>query len=197
MKTPPAVKGVRQLQSVLGLHGGHRLDSGNSTYCQARARLPVSLLEGGLSDTALAADQQAPQSAGLQGRPLKAADGSTVVLADTPENQEPYPQQKGQKPGCGFPIPKAATQHSVDLNRISFTGAMDALRHFASAMAQVQSAKKRRRLWDDFLHTLADDLVPDRPGRREPRAVKRRPKPYPRLNQPRRQFREDGQLAYC
>jgi hypothetical protein len=32
MKTPPAVKGVRQLQSVLGLHGGHRLDSGNSAY---------------------------------------------------------------------------------------------------------------------------------------------------------------------
>jgi hypothetical protein len=48
-----------------------------------------------------------------------------------------------------------------------------------------------------FLRSLAEDLVPKRPGRREPRAVKRRPKPYPRLNQPRHQFREDGQLSYC
>ena len=32
------------------------------------------------------------------------------------------------------------------------------------------------------------DLVPLRPDRREPRAVKRRPKPYPLLNKPRRKF---------
>lgn len=90
---------------------------------------------------------------------------------------------------------QAAREHQVDLYRISFTGAMDTLRHSATAMAQAKTAKKRRELWADLLHTLADDLVPLRPGRREPRAVKRRPKPYPRLNKPRRQFREDGQLS--
>jgi hypothetical protein len=37
---------------------------------------------------------------------------------------------------------------------------------------------------------LAADKVPDRPGRREPRAVKRRPKPYPRLMCHRRKFKE-------
>ena len=37
---------------------------------------------------------------------------------------------------------------------------------------------------------ITADHVPDRPGRREPRAVKRRPKPYPLLNEPRRQFNE-------
>jgi hypothetical protein len=37
---------------------------------------------------------------------------------------------------------------------------------------------------------IADDPVPDRPGRREPRAVKRRPKPYPRLTSHRGQFME-------
>lgn len=92
---------------------------------------------------------------------------------------------------------QAARQHQVDLYRISFTGAMDGLRHFASAMAQAKSAKKRQQLWEDLLRSLAEDLVPERPGRREPRAVKRRPKPYPRLNRPRHLFREDGQLAYC
>lgn len=92
---------------------------------------------------------------------------------------------------------QAAAQHQVDLYRISFTGAMDGLRHFASAMAQAKTGQKRRKLWEYLLRSLADDLVPERPGRREPRAVKRRPKAYPRLNQPRHQFREEGQPAYC
>jgi hypothetical protein len=33
--------------------------------------------------------------------------------------------------------------------------------------------------------SIAQDEVPDRPGRRDPRAVKRRPKPYQLLNRPR------------
>jgi hypothetical protein len=49
--------------------------------------------------------------------------------------------------------------------------------------------KLRRQLWEDLLRTLARDLVPLRPDRQEPRAVKR-PKPYPLLNQPRRRFVE-------
>ncbi len=36
---------------------------------------------------------------------------------------------------------------------------------------------------------IAQIRVADRPGRAEPRAVKRRPKPYPRLNKPRRKAR--------
>jgi len=94
-------------------------------------------------------------------------------------------------------LSQAAREHHVDLYRISFAAAMDALRHSASAMAQAKTAKKRRQLWDDLLRSLAEDLVPERPGRREPRAVKRRPKPYPRFNKPRHQFREAGQLSHC
>jgi hypothetical protein len=104
---------VQQLQSVMALHGVHNLDSGNSGYCQARARLPVYLLEQGLRDTAAAAERSAPQTRGLQGRPLKAADGSTVVLADTPKNQRKYPQQKSQKRGCGFPILRLSVVFSL------------------------------------------------------------------------------------
>jgi hypothetical protein len=389
---------VRQLQSVMALHGVFNLDPDNSAYCQARARLPIRLLEEGLHDTAVAAECAAPERSLLQGRPIKASDGSTVSLADTPKNQKKYPQQKGQKPGCGFPIMRisvlfslqsgavlqvakgsyyqhelrlfhtlhdqlqagdivlydragghyvlaaqlgqlnvdlisrvlirnidwhrgkrlgkhdrlvvwkkggnkpayltpeqwaalpvqitvrvlkvkitrkgcrtqevtlvttlldpvqypaaqiaeaylrrwrlelclddlkttlgmdtlrclspamvekellafmiahnllrwvmtqAAREHKVDLDRISFTGAMDALRQFATAIAQAKTAKNRRQIWDELLRTLADDLVPERPGRREPRAVKRRRKPYPLLNKPRRQFRENGRRCYC
>lgn len=33
--------------------------------------------------------------------------------------------------------------------------------------------------------TIGGDLVPERPGRREPRVVKRRPKNYQRMTKPR------------
>ena len=41
-----------------------------------------------------------------------------------------------------------------------------------------------------MLSDLARDLNPDRPGRYEPRVVKRRPKKFPRMQQPRRVLRE-------
>ena len=56
--------------------------------------------------------------------------------------------------------------------------------------ARERSRKKREELWAHLLETLAADLVPERPGRREPRAVKRKKNKYPRLNVPRRQFRD-------
>jgi hypothetical protein len=92
---------------------------------------------------------------------------------------------------------QAAREHAVDLDRLSFTGALTAFRHFATAMAKAKTAKNRREIWDELLRRLADDRVPERPGRREPRAIKRRRKPYPLLNKPRHQFRENGRRCHC
>ena len=85
---------------------------------------------------------------------------------------------------------QAAWRHGQDLERVSFKGAVDALRQYSAAIAQARNGKLRRRLWLDLLLNLARDLVPHRPHRREPRAVKRRPKAYPLLNQPRQKFVE-------
>jgi hypothetical protein len=85
---------------------------------------------------------------------------------------------------------EALARYSVELERISFKGALDALRQYSSAMALAPNRKLRRQLWEDLLLNLARDLVPLRPDRREPRALKRRPKAYPLLNQPRRKFVE-------
>jgi hypothetical protein len=85
---------------------------------------------------------------------------------------------------------QAATDHDVPLERISFKGALDTLRQFSHAMAQAKSKKKRKLLWAELLRTLAADLVPERPGRREPRAVKRKKNRYPRLIGPRQDFRD-------
>jgi hypothetical protein len=75
--------------------------------------LPVRLREQGLRETAQATDRHAPERRLLQGRVLKAADGSTVLLPDTPANQKKYPQQKGQKPGCGFPMMRLSVVFSL------------------------------------------------------------------------------------
>ena len=84
----------------------------------------------------------------------------------------------------------AVARHKVDLERVSFKGSVDALRQYSEAIGKARNRQLRCQLWQDLLHNLARDLVRHRPNRREPRAVKRRPKPYPLLNRPRRTFVE-------
>jgi hypothetical protein len=85
---------------------------------------------------------------------------------------------------------EAGAHAQVDLERISFKGSVDALRQYSAVIAQARTQKMRRQLWEDLLANLVRDLVPRRSNRREPRAVKHRPKPYPLLNQPRHRFVE-------
>lgn len=382
---------VRQLQALFGLEDGPSLSEEDGAYCRAKARLPLSQFPKALAATALAADQQAPPMTPLQGRPLKAVDGSALTLSDTPKNRKAYPPLqcahipsfpmmrlvvffsllsgailcvaqgslavsevsllstlvghlaandivlgdrgfgnypliawlhgtlgvdfigrttrqvdgrhrlkrlarndwlitwiKGPRPSpwlsalqwAGLPvqltmravkgtcyqkgfrvrqvtivttlvdpqlypakeilgaylrrwrlemclddlkttlkmetlrgrspemvqkelylrllahnfirctIAQAATEHEVSLERLSFKGSLDALRQFTQAMAQARSKRKRRELWAQLLQTLAADLVPERPGRREPRAVKRKKNKYPRLDAPRHKFHD-------
>lgn len=383
---------VRQLLALFCLEKGPTLSPNDGAYCRAKARLPLDQFPQGLQATAQAADQQAPAGSLLQGRPLKAADGSSLTLADTPRNRKVYPPlQCPAKPsfpmmrivvlfsmlsgatlalaegslaaselsllarlshqylaaqdilvadrgfGCfavlawlkellrvdfigrstrrldgrrrhrrlgpndwllvwekpqrqapwltllqwlGLPseltvrvikgncyqkgfrvrqvklvttlldpelyparqilqaylrrwrlelclddlkttlemetlrgrtpdmvrkeayahliahnliratIAQAAVQQSVPLERISFKGALDTIRHFTHALARSGSRRQRHKLWNTLLQTLARDLVPERPGRREPRAVKRVKTKYPRLSQPRHVFKD-------
>jgi IS4 transposase len=85
---------------------------------------------------------------------------------------------------------RAVRNHQADIQRLSFKGTVDAIRQFAAALAQARSRKKQRELTDELIRTIAADLVPDRPGRREPRAVKRRPKPCQYLTKPRHLFKD-------
>lgn len=85
---------------------------------------------------------------------------------------------------------EAVRRHHVQLDRISFAGSLAVARRYGEALLQARSKKQRTQLFEELLRVIAFDLVPDRPGRREPRAVKRRPKPYPRLMCHRHRFRE-------
>lgn len=85
---------------------------------------------------------------------------------------------------------ESARVHLVPRQRLSFAGALAGARRLGEALRQARSQRLRRQLFADLLEQLARDPVPKRPGRREPRAVKRRPKPYPRLTCERHRFRE-------
>jgi hypothetical protein len=85
---------------------------------------------------------------------------------------------------------EAATTHGVPRHRISFKGTIDAARAFHAAIFRAPSKRKASELRQRLIEIIALDLVPKRPGRKEPRAVKRRPKPYPRLTKPRHLYRE-------
>jgi len=389
----PCREAVRQIQALFCLAAGQAVDAGTSAYCQARARLPLSILSSARQAAAEHAEKLLPENVRLwRGWRPKVLDGSTLSLADTPQNQAAYPQSASQKPGCGFPllrlvglfslssgtllayakgnkhlaelpllfrlrrwfqpgdllvadrgfasyvvialleklgvaclfrlhqarphdlrqgirlgkkdrlwvwskpqqkprylpkslwrrvpqelivrvlqvqlrvcgfrtqsvtlvttlsdpetypagelaqlylrrwrielwwrhlkttmgmevlrcqspamvhkelemyliaynfirclIAESAALYNQPVEQISFKGSVDTVRQYSPLLAQARSRKKQSRLREQLLQTLASDLVPERPGRRQPRAIKRRQKPYPLLTKPRHLFRE-------
>ena len=85
---------------------------------------------------------------------------------------------------------EAVARAGVQLERLSFKGTVDAVRTYTAEIRAARSRKMREQLWEELIRTIVADKVPPRPGRTEPRAVKRRPKAYPLLNKPRRKFKE-------
>ena len=83
---------------------------------------------------------------------------------------------------------EAARAHDVPRERLSFKGTVDTVRCFHTELAQAASARRFARLRRRMLAIIAADQLPLRPGRSEPRAVKRRPKKYHLLNKPRHQM---------
>jgi hypothetical protein len=96
---------VRQVQMLFCLQG-KAIDSGTSAYCQSRSKIPLALLRKFVAGTAQRACKLAPALPLLQGKPVKAVDGSSLRMADTRTNQQHFPQPHSQKPGAGFPIMK-------------------------------------------------------------------------------------------
>ena len=79
----------------------------------------------------------------------------------------------------------AANESAVEPREISFKGAKQTLTAFAPKL-EAARPEQRAGLVDAMLKAVAYHRVGDRPGRWEPRARKRRPKPGARLMQPRR-----------
>jgi hypothetical protein len=78
----------------------------------------------------------------------------------------------------------AAAEGGIEPRRVSFTGAKQAVTAFAPKIEAARPGD-RPALIDALLRVIACHRVGDRPGRWEPRARKRRPKPGARSNQTR------------
>jgi hypothetical protein len=68
---------------------------------------------------------------------------------------------------------------------------MQALRQWEPLFNRLDMREReRRRLITSLIETIAATVVTQRPGRREPRCLKRRPKPYALLTAPRHEMIE-------
>ncbi len=80
----------------------------------------------------------------------------------------------------------AALKFGICPTQLSFTGTMQALEELATGL-RLQAGRVPQQ-WENLLATINELRVGDRPGRSEPRRVKRRPKSYPLLRQPRHKY---------
>ena len=78
--------------------------SNTKSYCEARLRLPISLVRQLVRETGRLLHLKSEEGWKWKGRSIKLVDGTTVSMPDTPENQKIYPQPESQKEGVGFPI---------------------------------------------------------------------------------------------
>jgi hypothetical protein len=97
---------VRQVQALFALGGLPPVDAGTSAFCQARDKLPLSLLAAAFNASARSAEKRAGPGMLLHGRPIKVADGTTLRLPDTPANRQAFPPSKHQHASPGFPLLK-------------------------------------------------------------------------------------------
>ncbi len=79
---------------------------------------------------------------------------------------------------------QAAPLLDYERTRLSLQGTRQHFNQTLALLATVTNAA-RKRLYSHLLGDVAADRLPHRPNRQEPRVVKRRPKPFPRMRQPR------------
>ena len=85
---------------------------------------------------------------------------------------------------------QAAALYHVPIEQLSFKGSVDTLRQWADPLnAASNKPREQARLFNQLLQILSETIVPLRPNRAEPRVRKRRPKAYPLMTKPRRDYR--------
>jgi hypothetical protein len=85
---------------------------------------------------------------------------------------------------------EAAARAGAQPDEVSFTGALQTINAFVPEMRAVATPEEAQVLWEVLLWAVGEHRVGDRPDRYEPRKVKRRPKNYPPLTEPRAKARQ-------
>lgn len=106
---------VTRLLAWLVTQGRKPCSPETGAYCSARDDLPEAACQELVRTTGRELEAQAPENWLWHGRRVRVVDGSTITMPDTKENQKEYPQLKGQKPGCGFPIARILVVFSLSV----------------------------------------------------------------------------------
>ena len=83
---------------------------------------------------------------------------------------------------------EAARQHGVDSLSLSFSATIQHLSSFTGLLAHA-AEEQRTYEYTQLIYLVSTEKLPFRPNRVEPRAVKRRPKAYPRLKKSRKRLK--------
>src|SRR5262249_25075929 len=93
----------------------HRAASGlepcspnTASYCDARARLPTTVLRSLAKDTAQQLQQSLPEAGKWNARNVFIADGAPVSMPATPQNRAAYAPPGVQQEGLGLPLARPA-----------------------------------------------------------------------------------------
>lgn len=93
--------------------GSKRCSASATSYCEARQRLPLEVIQKLVRDTAREAEAAAERAWLWKGRHVKIVDGTTATMADTAGNQARYPRRRNQSQGVGFPIARIVIVFSL------------------------------------------------------------------------------------
>ena len=123
-------------------HGQTECSADTGAYCQARERLPEKFFAAVACHVGRLLDCQANAKWLWKGRRVYLFDGSTVTMADTPENQAAYPQIPTQRPGMGSPIARIGAITSLSCGAIISLGFC---RYAGKGQGEVSLLRK---MWD-------------------------------------------------
>jgi hypothetical protein len=85
---------------------------------------------------------------------------------------------------------EAAEEADLEVRVVSFKGSLQALRNWEPHLNQAKISKAERfRLISDLYDAMTNTPIRQRPGRTEPRCLKRRPKNYQLMTSPRREMK--------
>lgn len=98
------VSAVAKLITYRVAQGQRACSAKTGAYCIARDKLDEASMHTLVKASGEAIEAKCPDQWLWLGHRVITADGATVTMADTPDNQAEYPQLSSQATGCGFPI---------------------------------------------------------------------------------------------
>lgn len=93
---------VQKLKAYAALRGLDLPSSGTAAYCKARTKLSMDDVQAVHKHMASSMEELGATDT-WRGHRVIVVDGTGTSMPDTEANQEVWPQQRHQKPGCGFP----------------------------------------------------------------------------------------------